>query len=151
MGIVGARARRIVTARLRVGRDHENILPFEPEIGSQRALQTADQQSGGNQQHERDGDLSDHEHVPQACAGDAAAEQRALRREHGIQVEARGLQRRCEAEANSREERHRGAEPEHNRVWREAEINRRARNPRGPQSRQRHHHAQRSDAGEGRE
>ena len=87
--------------------------------------------------------------MPQACAGDTAAKQRALCSEDGIQVEPRGLQRRREAEADSGEERHRGAIPEHNRVRREAEINRRARNPRDPQSRQRHHHTQRSDAGDG--
>jgi len=151
IGKIGARARGVVAVRLGVRRQHEYIFALDAEISGERALQSADEQSGRDQQDEANRDLGDHEHVPQTCARDAPAEQRALRAESGIHVEPGRLQGGRKSETNPGQKRHSRAISEDDQVRHETQVDGRPRNPRNPQSWQCHHHAQPCDTGDGAE
>ena len=69
----GAAFRLGVPAGGQVHLERQHVLGAQPEVHARQPLEAAQQQSGAGEQHERERDLTDDEHLPEAGLAAAAA------------------------------------------------------------------------------
>jgi hypothetical protein len=90
------------------------------EIDRAQTLEAPQQQSGADEQDERQRNLTHDEHIPSACLTTAPAAAPARLAQHGFEVGSRGLPRRSDSEADACQDRDAEAEREDRALERSA-------------------------------
>ena len=97
----------------RAGDDH--VLGTEPELDFQQVAEAAKEETGADEEHEREGELGHDEGVVQPPAPSAVARPAALP-DPFLEIDARGAEGRGEAEQHARRQRHTEGEEQDLRI-----------------------------------